>query len=503
METRIFLYFAILIIVVLIQTFTIIKLINAVNNPIEEQEVLRQKQNFEALFKNSGDAIALFNQHHEIIDINHKFSDLFGYTLEEIQGIDLDKVLAVGERETEASKLTKSLFNGYEVNLESIRYGVNKQPKEVSIKGVPIVLNGQIVGGYGIYTDISKRKKAEREILYMNYHDQLTGLYNRRFFEEELKRLDTERNLPISIIMADADGLKLINDAFGHAMGDNLIIEVAKTLKKACRSDEIIARLGGDEFVVLLHKASFEDTKKIVNRISKIAQDTQLGTIELSISLGWDTKNNENENIKEIFKKAEDDMYRNKLFKSSSMKSKTIETIISTLYKKDKGEELHSKTVGHLCELMGIAMDFTEREVSELKTAGILHDIGKIVISKNILNKSSNLTEDEFREMKRHSEIGYNILRSVNDRAELAEYVLAHHENWDGTGYPKGIKAGEIPLQARIIRIADAYDSMISEKPYRNTMTKKEVIEELYKNAGTQFDPRLISIFIDEVLSKT
>jgi diguanylate cyclase (GGDEF)-like protein/PAS domain S-box-containing protein len=469
---------------------------------LDEEVMLRQKLNFEALFRNSTDAIVLFNQRHQVVDINNKFTALFGYTIDAIKGREVDSILAPMEKSIEANQLTRDLLNGNEVAIESTRYSANGIAKDVSIKGVPVILNNQIVGGYGIYTDISERKKAEDEIIYMSYHDQLTGLYNRRFFEEELKRLDTGRNLPLSIVMADMNGLKLTNDAFGHTMGDKLLMATAEIIKQECRSDDIVARLAGDEFVILLPKTSFEEAEQIVKRIREASAKIQLNFMELSISFGWATKINIDEDMIEILKDAEDAMYRNKLFESPSIRSKTIQAIINSLYEKNQREEQHSHRVSDLCGAMGIALNRTGREVSELKNAGLLHDIGKIAIDEELLNKTSPLTNEEWNEMKRHPEIGYRILSSVNDMSELADLLLAHHEHWDGSGYPKGLKGEEIPWQARVILIADAYDAMTNERAYRAALTKEAAIEELRKNAGKQFDPEFVKVFIEKVLDK-
>jgi diguanylate cyclase (GGDEF)-like protein/PAS domain S-box-containing protein len=467
-------------------------------------EELAQRQNltFKALFKNSSDAIVLFDQNHEITDINEKFTSLFGYTIDEIWGKEVDSVVASGEKLIEANQITSDLLDGHEVSLESVRFGADGQPRDVSVKGVPIILNNEIIGGYGIYADISERKKAEKEILYMNYHDQLTGVYNRRFFEEELKRLNIERNLPISVVMADVNGLKLINDAFGHTAGDRLLITTAELIKNECRADEIIARLGGDEFVILLPKTNSEEAEKVIRRVKASISGVQLQSMELSISFGLETKNIAAQDISEVLKNAEDNMYRDKLFESPSVRGKTIQAIIKSLHEKNKREEQHSQRVSYLCEIIGIAMGQCESEVNELKTVGLLHDIGKIAIDEKILNKPGRLTTEEWNEIKRHPEIGYRILSSVNDMAELAEFVLAHHERWDGTGYPKGLIGEEIPLQARIMAVADAYDAMTSERTYRKPLAEETVIEEFRKNTGKQFDPEIARVFIEKVMHK-
>jgi len=350
--------------------------------------------------------------------------------------------------------------------------------------------------------NIEERKKIEKEILYLSYRDQLTGLYNRRFYEEELKRLDTERNLPLTIAMGDVNGLKLINDSFGHVMGDKLLKKVAEAIKKECRADDIIARLGGDEFVIILPKTNAIEAERVVKRIKNILSKEKVGAIDISISFGYGTKNNGKENIQEIFKNTEDHMYRHKLSESMSIRSKTIDLVMNTLFEKNNREMLHSKRVSKICESIAYELGMEADAVNTLKTAGLMHDIGKIGIDERILNKPQDLSDDEWNEVKRHPEIGYRILSSVNEFSEIADYVLEHHERWDGKGYPRGLKGKEISVQARIMAVADSYDAMTSERSYRSTLPEEVALKELLKNAGIQFEPEIVSVFIGKVLGK-
>lgn len=364
----------------------------------------------------------------------------------------------------------------------------------------PQYRGGKIIGAVITFFDITERKKSQGEIIYLSYHDQLTGLYNRRFYEEELRRLDTPRSYPLTIVMADMNGLKLINDSLGHTAGDKLLMKTAEVLTKGCRSGDIVARLGGDEFVVLLPNTTSAEAEQLITRIKNAAAKEEVGSINLSISFGYSTKNSLEENTEDIVKAAEDQMYRVKLYESPSMRGRTINTIISTLNEKNKREEQHSQRVSELCELMGNALQLTEADAKELTSAGLLHDIGKIAMDDSILNKPGELTDSEWEEIKRHPEVGYRILSTVNHMSQMAEYVLAHHERWDGGGYPKGLRGTEIPLQARVIQILDAYESMTSDRSYRSTLTEEEAIIELRQNAGTQFDPELVDIFLKDVL---
>jgi diguanylate cyclase (GGDEF)-like protein/PAS domain S-box-containing protein len=354
----------------------------------------------------------------------------------------------------------------------------------------------------GTHTDITAIKKAQEEMTYLSYHDQLTGLYNRRFYEEELKRLDVERNLPIALIMADVNGLKLTNDAFGHQEGDQLLLSIAKILKASCRSDEIVARIGGDEFIVLLPKTTEDEAKKLVARIYDTASKVKKKNRIASVSLGCAVKNSVDENMGDVFMHAEDDMYRHKITESSSMRSQSIDLIMNSLFEKSPREMLHSKRVGELSEQIALNLYFPQEEVRQIGIAGLVHDIGKIGISNLILDKEGPLVEDEYIEIKKHSEMGYRILSSVPEFSDIAQYVFAHQEWWDGNGYPRGLKGEVIPIQARIIAIADAFDAMTSNRTYRNRISEMDAILEIYKCAGRQFDPDIVRVFVEKVMKK-
>ncbi|MDR3593515.1 HD domain-containing phosphohydrolase [Clostridium sp.] len=352
-----------------------------------------------------------------------------------------------------------------------------------------------------ILRDITMRKELENSLEYLSYNDQLTGLYNRRFYEEELKRLDVKENLPLTIVLGDVNGLKLVNDSFGHVVGDELIKKVAQIIKNGCRPQDVIVRLGGDEFVILLPKTDTYETEKIIQNINNLAKKEKIQNLDISISFGYETKRHEDEEIQEVFVKAEDYMYKRKLFESSNMRGKTIHTIMNTLNEKNKREEQHSVRVSELCKLMGRNLGLLERKIQELETAGLLHDIGKIAIEESIINKQGRLSKDEYNEIKRHPEIGYRILSTVSEMSEIAEYVLLHHEMWNGKGYPKGLRGLDIPIEARIIAIADAYDAMTSDRSYRKALSEEYAVEELKRNSGIQFDPELVNVFIEKVIN--
>lgn len=348
--------------------------------------------------------------------------------------------------------------------------------------------------------DITNRKNTESELLYLSFHDHLTGVYNRRFFEEKLKSLDTKQNLPLSIIMSDVNGLKMVNDSFGHDSGDMLLIKAADTIRNACREDDIIARIGGDEFIIILPKTSAEEAVKIANRIKELAQNIKVANVDLSISYGHDTKVIDKQSIVEVIANAENHMYRHKLYERSSIRSKTIDLIMNALFEKSSREAMHSRRVSGFCVAIANKMNLSKDATNQLKIAGLIHDIGKIGVEEKILNKPGKLDADERRDIERHPEIGWRLLSSTDDFSELAQFVLNHHEKWDGSGYPNGLKGNAIPLESRIIAVADAFDAMTSKRSYKNEMGIDEAVNELKICSGTQFDPDIVEVFIKQVL---
>ncbi|ADY56002.1 diguanylate cyclase and metal dependent phosphohydrolase [Syntrophobotulus glycolicus DSM 8271] len=360
--------------------------------------------------------------------------------------------------------------------------------------------NAEATRMFGTVQDVTDRKKVEKEIVFLSYHDKLTGLYNRRFYEEEIKRMDTENNLPISIIMGDVNGLKLVNDAFGHDKGDELLLKCAAALKKACCQNEIIVRLGGDEFLVLLPRTEGEEAKQVIDRIKSHYAKESVNGLSISISFGSDTKRRPEEDIFKIQKNAEDYMYNLKIIEKESMRGKIIKSLVDTFYGENRREELHAKRVSEISSSIGKAIGLSPNRIKQLEMAGMLHDIGKIALDSRILNKQEALTEQEKDELKRHPDIGYRILSSSYDMLDLADYVYAHHEKWDGSGYPKGLKGEKIPLISRIIAIAESYDVLTNPVSYKSCLSSLQAIEELKQKSGTDFDPEIVKIFVEKIL---
>ena len=460
------------------------------------ERILESEAKYRQLFEMESDALFLIdNRTGEIYDANFAAVSLYGYSRDELLRMK-NTDLSAEPDETRNASVRAISANTVQIPL---RY---HRKKDGTVFPVEIMATSLVWKGISVHIpairDITDKFEKRERIEYLSFHDQLTGLYNRRFYEEELKRLSTDRNLPLTLVIADVNGLKLTNDAFGHAAGDNLLRKLASILKEVCRQDDIVARIGGDEFILLLPRTDAAEAERIIHRISQAILRQKKELVILSASFGWATQTAVGREMQDVFKEAEDNMYRNKLSESDSVRNNTIHLIVRTLNEKNAREEKHSSRVSEICRAIGRAMALNPHEINGLKTMGLLHDIGKIGIDEKVLNKEGELTAEEWREMKRHSEIGFRILGAVTDFSHLARAVLEHHERWDGSGYPKGLKEREICLEARILAVADAYDAMTQGRPYRKEMSPTDAVAELERQAGRQFDPMVVRLFVEK-----
>jgi diguanylate cyclase (GGDEF)-like protein/PAS domain S-box-containing protein len=356
---------------------------------------------------------------------------------------------------------------------------------------------GFLVGAIASLRDVTDRKQTEEKLKFLSFHDKLTGLYNRAFFEEELKRLNNDRQLPLSVIMGDVNGLKMVNDTFGHQQGDKLLIAAARCIKSCCRKEDIICRWGGDEFSILLPNTGPESSQQICQRIKESCAQFDKIAAPLSISIGTATKESNDESIFAVIKKAEDLMYRNKLLESQNARGSIVPSLQKLLEEKTEETVEHASRLNHYALEIGRALGLTPEELHELTLLSALHDLGKIAIPDSIILKADKLTDEEWEIMKKHSEIGYNMTKSIPELTHISRKILHHHEWWNGEGYPDGLASEEIPLLSRIITVVDAYDVMTSGRTYKKSLTPKKALRELQKFSGTHFEPSLVKIFIE------
>jgi len=328
----------------------------------------------------------------------------------------------------------------------------------------------------------------------------LTGLYNRRTYEKELLHLNRKEHLPLSVILVDINGLKLINDALGNDKGDEIIVQTSKLLKEIIRKGDFLARIGGDEFCILLPKTDIKTAREFFKLIDSECEkyNSQKNNTysHINISYGAATKENKEDDFKEIYKEAEDNMRRRKLLASKSSRNAVISSIKATMQEKSCETIEHEQRMSLLARKIGAYLNLSEIEIESLDLLSKLHDIGKVGIPEQILRKPGELTDKEWDEMRKHPEIGYRIAMSSADIAPVAEYVLSHHERWDGLGYPRNLQGKNIPLLSRILSVVDAYDAMTEGRIYSKKMSKEEALQEIKRCSGTQFDPEIAESFI-------
>jgi len=359
---------------------------------------------------------------------------------------------------------------------------------------------------YGIGQDITERKEAEEQMKYLSLHDPLTGLYNRAYFEQEMRRLDKGRRVvPAGVVMCDVDGLKLINDTLGHSAGDQLLKIAAGVLRNSFREEDTVARVGGDEFAVLLSDCNRAAVENACRRLREVIDGYNAANpvFPLSMSVGFAFRCNLTKSMDDLFKEADNDMYREKLYRRQSSRNAIVQALAKMLVARGFITEGHAERLQDLIESLAAAIGLPSPKISNLRLLAQFHDIGKVGIAERTLFKRDPLTPEEITEMQRHCEIGHRIAHSAPDLLPIADLILKHHEWWNGQGYPLGLKGEEIPLECRILAIADAYDAMTNVRPFRRAKTRRKAIAELRRCSGTQFDPLLVEKFIGIIEKST
>lgn len=354
----------------------------------------------------------------------------------------------------------------------------------------------------GMVEDISERKQIEEKVRAKQFRDDLTNLYNRSYFFEEMRRLDTQRQLPLSIILADLCGLNMVNNAFGHTSGDKMLTTAAEVLKSTFRSDDILARLENDVFAVLLPQADGEVVKVLVEKILENASGLFVEGIPLSFTIGKSTKEIFDHDIVTVLNEAEADLYKSKLLSSNDGMNPTLTKLICNLSENSLETNDHLEKMKYISRKIGVKLNLSDSDLKRLDIAITLHDVGKINIPELLLKKKGALNKEEWEIIKGHPEAGYRLIEGIEGFESIAHEVLAHHEHWNGNGYPHGLKETDIPLISRIIAVADAYEAMISGRPYKKAMPAEQVIAEFNGCSGSQFDPELVKIIVEIINSR-
>ncbi len=462
-----------------------------------EKAIIQNEQRLREMFDGMEEAFALHKMvydekgeivNYRLVDVNPSYENYTGINLEQVRGKMITYIFNVEQppffdKYKEVSQTQKPVF--------FTRYFAPlKKYFRVSIFAPR--------PGYtaSVFMDISEQKQLRESIENLSYKDKLTGLYNRRYYEEHVPFLASGENLPLSLVICDMNALKLANDAFGHQLGDEVIQSAAKIIKKHVNKNGLAARIGGDEFALLLPNTDFKAGLEILSSMKADTLEKSFGRIELSMSFGLATLKDEHDTFESVYKRAEDKMYRYKLSEGPKIRSRIFVNIVEYLFENIESEADHAKNTESYALRLGKHMGLSKRLLETLKYASRWHDIGKVAIDSKLLKKKGKLNEVEWLQVKRHAEIGYRILSSLNDKAYLADIVLDHHENVDGTGYPRQCKSDEIHPLAKIIRVVEAYDAMVRGL-YKQPLTKQQAIDELTAGKNTLFDGDLVDTFIE------
>ena len=351
--------------------------------------------------------------------------------------------------------------------------------------------------------DITELNLSRKKLYELGIKDSLTGIYNRNYFERELDHMEKEKG-NFAVFVCDVDALKLYNDILGHVSGDEYLKLVSEILKSNLPEGAVLARIGGDEFSIILKDATLSQLEALKQKIKNDlkSRNVKYAFVPTSLSIGYALRHVDGESMRELYKFADDEMYREKTSHRYTRNNGDISLLTNMLEVRSFETESHARRLEDYCLKIGKRLGFRESSLNNLAFLAKFHDIGKIGIRDSILLKPGSLTEKEFEEMKKHSEIGYRIANSMPDLEHIADFIHKHHEWFDGSGYPFGLKGEDIPVECRILAVADAYDAMTSDRPYRKAIGKESAIKELKRCSGTQFDPDIVDMFIELLQSE-
>lgn len=480
--------------------------VKSLGGKLEESEAL-----FRAVFEQAPVGIAVIKDLDCLVRVNKMFEKILDRPQKELDTLKLLSITHPEDKKENLEnyeKFKSGVIDGYSMEKRYMRPDGSYIWVHLAISSLQ--QNGKRDQDHGnqqnylcIIQDINELKQSLLRVQYMNEHDYLTGLYNRKYFEEAKKRLDQEGFLPLGIIIGDINGTRLINYAFGLAEGDRMITETARIIRSCCREGDIPARTGGDEFSMLLPNTDRDEADEIIQRITNACEQYNLTLGEraprINLSIGYGIKQTRDESIQAVNKEAEEYMYKRKLLEGRSYHSAILSSIMAALYARSQETEEHAERLAALSKMVAEKMNLPQISMDELELFAMLHDIGKVGIDDRILKKTDKLSDAEWEIIKKHPEIGCRIAMASTELRSVARYILTHHERWDGKGYPQGLQGEEIPLLSRILAVVDAYDAMTEDRAYRKALTREQAIEEIRKSAGTQFDPQIVQIFIENI----
>lgn len=525
---------------------------------LKDAKLNEAEKKYRGLYESVIDGIVMTDVQGRILECNKAYRDMLGYTEEEIKKLTYQQMTPEKWHKMEEDIVKNQILaRGYsdEYEKEYIKKDGTVFPISIRVWSINNE-EGKPVGMWGFVRDITDRKQAEneREALYKELlksnkklrqavlKDSYTGLYNYRYLQEiiDMEFHRAKRHaLPLSLIMLDIDYFKSINDVYGYKFGDSVLKQLARQLKKIIRRCDIPIRSGGEEFVIISPATNRSEALVLAQRLFDALSLYDFGdkrhTVKLKLSLvvatypddkitkGADLINlavkilnkakeyggnkvyssidiEKEKPLIEKEKKANVTLLKRKIEKlTKQTQENLIEAVFAfakTIKLKDHYTGEHAERTVYYATEVTRKLGLSKEEIERVRIASILHDLGKIGINEKVLLKKSRLTKKEFEVIKKHPQIGADIIRPIQFLHDVIPLIFYHHERWNGKGYPSGLKAEEIPLGARIIAIADVYQALISDRPYRKAYSKKKAIRIIKDGSGTQFDPKIVDIFL-------
>ncbi len=467
-------------------------------NRLDQQKLLSaSEKKYRTLIDTSKLGIFHYNTFGVIELANQAFADILKTTTKQLKGLDM-KTLPNTDIVAGVNDSIKGLKSRYEGPYQSILSG-HEVPVRVQFS--PIYEENRVIGGIGIVEDLTEELSQKQNIDQLKKKDLLTGLNNRMSFDEQFFKDESLFVYPVTVIIFDINAFQIFNTTLGYSVGNEILKTVAQTIETVTDvyPEVDVYRTGGDEFSLISEGLDKQTIQTIIQSIKHASESLEYHNLDLKMSYGYAVSDNRTKPLTETFNKAVIKLHENKVYEGSSISKKTVDIIMSTLFEKSPREKMHSERVSQIAGQIARQFDPNPEFVNRVKLAARLHDIGKINISETILDKPDLLTNQEYEQIKKHPVSGFKILSSVPEYAHIANIVYTHHERFDGLGYPKGIKGDEIPLEARIIAVVDAYDAMTEQRTYRKVLTKVEALIEIQTHMGSQFDPQVANKFIEQM----
>ncbi len=513
-----------------------------ITNAIERFELQRHIRLLSEIVEHASDCIITMDTSGRMLTVNNAVEDIFGYRRHRLVGQEVTMLFPPENPTGRSEEIIKASRSGvpWEGEIFGKRSDGVRFPVQVSLSFVRDS-DGKPQSVIAVARDITERQEMLSQLKRQSITDDLTGLFNYRYFHARLRYefLRAKRYLqPLSCIMMDLDYFKAVNDAYGHQAGDEVLRAVAQSIRAATRDVDIVARYGGEEFVIVLPNTDIEGTLRCAEHVWQGIGTTDLPVrnshIRITASLGVATMNPDITDEEELLRNADDALMeakrkgrnniciwcdvqaqeevsaRGELRHLDEVRSRlqrvvrsakgtfvaAAKSIVSAVEARDPYSHQHTSDVTMYATSLAGHLGLSPEEAEVIRYAAMLHDLGRIVIDKSIFTKKAPLTDEEKEMVRRHPEAGEEVAAELGVLREELPLIRHHHERWDGKGYPDALVGEKIPLGARVLAIADAFDAMTSERPHRSAMRPKQANRELRRLAGKQFDPNLVELFL-------